>query len=106
MTRVKRLTETERAKILRETAEGVSTAELAARFGVTSRAIQYTRQREAERMRDAGVAQAAVTVKLTLDELAAFDEVLLPRECFDDWGASRSSSGDSAASGERSVPPA
>lgn len=76
MTRVKRLTDVERAEILRETAEGVSTAVLAARFGVTSRAIQYTRQREAERRRDAGVAQAAVTVKLTQEELAAFDEVL------------------------------
>src|SRR5688572_15509639 len=35
--------------------------------------------------------------------LAARDEVLSPRECFDDWEASRSSSGDSAGSGERSA---
>ena len=76
MTRVKRLTEMERAEILRETVEGASTAELAARFGVTPRAIQYTRQREVERKRDTGVAQAAVTVKLTPEELAALDEVL------------------------------
>ena len=76
MTRVKRLTDVERAEILRETAEGISTAELAARFGVTPRAIQYTRQREAKRRRDIGVAQAAVTVKLTPEELAALDEVL------------------------------
>lgn len=76
MTRATRLTETERAEILRETAEGVSAAELAARFKVTPRAIQYTRQREAERQRDTGVAQAAVTVKLTPGELAALDEVL------------------------------
>ncbi|QEW23590.1 hypothetical protein LA6_005828 (plasmid) [Marinibacterium anthonyi] len=76
MTRAKRLTEVERTEIVREAAEGVSTAELAARFGVTPRAIQYTLKADEERQRDAAVATAAVTVKLTSEELGALDEVL------------------------------
>lgn len=76
MTRAKRLTEVDRTEIVREAAEGVSTAELAARFGVTPRAIQYTLKADEERQRDAAVATAAVTVKLTSEELGALDEVL------------------------------
>ena len=59
MTRLRRLTEAERAEIVREAAEGVPTAELAARFGVTPRAIQYTLKGDEERQRDA---TAAVTI--------------------------------------------
>ena len=76
MTRTRRLTETERAGIVREAAEGVSTSELAERFGVTARAVRYTLKADADRQRDAVVATAAVTVKLTPEELAALDEVL------------------------------
>lgn len=76
MTRTKRLTEAEKMEIVREAAEGVSTSELAARLGVTPRAIQYTLKADRERLQDAGVATAAVTVKLTSDELEAFDEVI------------------------------
>ena len=76
MTRTKRLTEAERMEIVREAAEGVVSSELAARFGVTPRAIQYTLKADADRQRDATVATAAVTVKLTPEELAALDEVL------------------------------
>lgn len=76
MTRTKRLTETERAEIVREAGEGVGTSELAQRFGVTPRAIQYTLKADAERQKDAAVATSAVTVKLTPEELWAFDEVL------------------------------
>ncbi|MBD3624719.1 MAG: transposase [Rhodobacteraceae bacterium] len=76
MTRTKRLTEAEKMEIVREAAEGVSTSELAARFGVTPRAIQYTLKADDERQRDVAVATAAVTVKLTPEELAAFDEVI------------------------------
>ena len=76
MSRTKRLTQTERAEIIREAAEGVGTSVLAERFGVTPRAIQYTLKADDERQRDAAVATAAVTVKLTPEELAALDEVL------------------------------
>ena len=76
MTRTKRLTETERAEIVREAGEGVGTSELVQRFGVTPRAIQYTLKADAERQKDAAVATSAVTVKLTPEELWAFDEVL------------------------------
>ena len=76
MSRTKRLTQTERAEIIREAGEGVGTSELAERFGVTPRAIQYTLKADEERQKDAAVATAAVTVKLTPEELAALDEVL------------------------------
>ena len=76
MNRTKRLTQTERAEIIREAGEGVGTSELAERFGVTPRAIQYTLKADEERQKDAAVATAAVTVKLTPEELEALDEVL------------------------------
>ena len=76
MTRTKRLTEAERAEIVREAAGGVSTSELAERFGVTARAVRYTLKADAERQKDATVATSAVTVKLTPEELEALDEVL------------------------------
>ncbi|PWL33244.1 MAG: transposase, partial [Marivita sp. XM-24bin2] len=41
MSRTKRLTEIEKMQIVREAAEGASTAELAERFEVTSRAVRY-----------------------------------------------------------------
>jgi len=63
-------------EIVREASEGVSTSELAARFGVTPRAIQYTLRSDAERQRDAAIPVAAVSVKVTPEELAAFDDVL------------------------------
>ena len=63
-------------EIVREAADGVSTSVLAERFGVTARAIRYTLKADEERQRDAGVATAAVTVKLTPDELGALDDVL------------------------------
>ena len=76
MTRTRRLTALERAEIVREAADGVSTSELAERFGVTARAVRYTLKADADRQRDAAVATAAVTVKLTPEELEALDEVL------------------------------
>jgi len=76
MSRTKRLTQAERAEIVREAAEGVGTSVLAERFGVTPRAIQYTLKADEERQKDAAVATAAVTVKLTPEELAALDEML------------------------------
>ena len=76
MSRTRRLTQTERAEIIREAGEGVGTSELAERFGVTPRAIQYTLKADEDRQKDAAVATAAVTVKLTPEELAALDEVL------------------------------
>ena len=76
MTRTKRLTEAEKMEIVREAAEGVSTSVLAERFGVTARAVRYTLKADEDRQRDAGVATAAVTVKLTPEELAALDETL------------------------------
>lgn len=76
MSRTKRLTQTERAEIIREAGEGVGTSVLAERFGVTPRAIQYTLKADEERQRDAAVATAAVTVKLTPEELTALDGVL------------------------------
>ena len=63
--------------IVREAADGVSTSELAVRFGVTPRAIQYTLKSDAERRQDAAVPVIAVSVKVTPEELAAFDAVLV-----------------------------
>lgn len=63
-------------EIVREAAEGVASSELAARFGVTPRAIQYTLKADAERQRDTGVPVIAVSVKVTAEEMAAFDAVL------------------------------
>ena len=62
-------------EIVREAAEGISTADIAERFGVSQRAIQYTLKADAERQNDSGVATAAVTVKLTPEELEAVDTV-------------------------------
>ena len=76
MSRSRRLTDADRMEIVREAAEGVSTSELSSRFGVTPRAIQYTLKADKDRLRDTAVATSAVTVKLTPDELAAFDTVL------------------------------
>ncbi|PHQ83488.1 MAG: transposase [Thalassobium sp.] len=72
----KRLTNLERLEIVREAAECVSTSELASRFGVTPRAIQYTLKSDAERKSDAHVPTAAVSLKVTADELEALDAVL------------------------------
>ncbi|MGR3512142.1 MAG: transposase [Paracoccaceae bacterium] len=76
MSRAKRLTEIEKMEIVREAAEGVSTSDLAARFEVTARAIRYVVAADAERKKDTAVATAAVSVKLTPEELAALDELL------------------------------
>ena len=62
-------------EIVREAAEGVSTSELGARFGVTSRAVRYVLKADEERKKDTAVATAAVTVKLTPEELEALDAV-------------------------------
>ncbi len=63
-------------QIVREAAGGVSTSVLAERFGVSPRAIQYTLKADAERQTDAAIPVAAVSVKVTAEELAALDEVL------------------------------
>ncbi|KZY29835.1 transposase [Roseovarius sp. HI0049] len=76
MSRAKRLTEMEKMQIVREAAEGVSTSELAERFGVTSRAVRYVLKADAERQADAAIPVAAVSVKVTVEELAALDQVL------------------------------
>ncbi len=76
MSQAKRLTDAEKMEIVREAGEGVSTAMLAERFGVTARAVRYTLKADRERQKDTGVASAAVTVKLTPEELEALDEVL------------------------------
>ena len=76
MSRTKRLTETEKMQIVREAAEGVSTSELAERFGVTSRAVRYILKADAERQVDAAIPVSAVSLKVTAAELAALDEVL------------------------------
>ena len=63
-------------EIVREAAGGVSTSVLAQRFGVTPRAVQYAVKSDAERQRDTAVPVLAVSVKVTSDEMAAFDGVL------------------------------
>tara|TARA_R110002124_G_scaffold138285_1_gene301649 strand:+ start:425 stop:970 length:546 start_codon:yes stop_codon:yes gene_type:complete len=63
-------------EIVREAAEGVSTSELAARFGVTPRAVRYTVKADAERRRDTAVPVVAVSVKVTAEQMAAFDAAL------------------------------
>ena len=76
MSRAKRLTEMEKMQIVREAADGVSTSELAERFGVTSRAVRYVLKANAERQVDAAIPVAAVSVKVAVEELAALDQVL------------------------------
>lgn len=76
MSQTKRLTEIEKMQIVREAAEGVSTSELATRFGVTARAVRYVLKADAERQVDAAIPVAAVSVKVTAVELEALDEVL------------------------------
>ncbi|MGB5864598.1 MAG: transposase [Sulfitobacter sp.] len=76
MSRSKRLTDAQRMEIVREAASGVSTSVLAQRFGVTPRAVQYTVKSDAERQRDTAVPVLAVSVKVTSEEMAAFDAVL------------------------------
>jgi hypothetical protein len=76
MSRSKRLTDAQRMEIVREAANGVPTSVLAQRFGVTPRAVQYTVKTDAERQRDTAVPVSAVSVKVTSDEMAAFDAVL------------------------------
>ncbi|MEM6275329.1 MAG: transposase [Pseudomonadota bacterium] len=75
MSQTKRLTANQKMEIVREAAEGISTADLSERFGVSQRAIQYTLKADAERQKDTAVATAAVTVKLTPEELEALDAV-------------------------------
>ncbi|MEL6515560.1 MAG: transposase [Pseudomonadota bacterium] len=76
MSRAKRLTEIEKMEIVREAGDGVSTSDLADRFGVTGRAIRYVLTAHENRQRDAAIPTAAVTVKLTPEELEALDVVL------------------------------
>ena len=76
MSRSKRLTDAQRMEIVREAAIGVPTSVLAERFGVTLRAVQYTVKSDAERQRDTAVPVLAVSVKVTPEEMAAFDAVL------------------------------
>ena len=76
MSRSKRLTDAQRMEIVREAADGVPTSVLAERFGVTPRAVQYTVKSDAERQRDTAVPVLAVSVKVTFEEMAAFDAVL------------------------------
>ena len=76
MSRAKRLTATEKMQIVREAAEGVSTTDLAARFGVTARAVRYVLKADVERQADAAIPVSAVSVKVTTAELAALDAVL------------------------------
>ena len=63
-------------EIVREAADGATTSDLAERFGVSQRAIQYTLKAHGDRRRDAAIPTAAVTVKLTPEELEALDSVL------------------------------
>lgn len=72
----KRLTDAQRMEIVREAADGVPTSVLAERFGVTPRAVQYTVKSDAVRQRDTSVPVLAVSVKVTSEEMAAFDAVL------------------------------
>ena len=76
MSRSKRLTDAERMEIVREAASGVPTSALAERFGVTPRAVQYTLKSDEERQRDTAVPVLAVSVKVTSEEMDAFDGVL------------------------------
>ena len=76
MSRSKRLTDAQRMEIVREAADGVSTSVLAEQFGVTPRAVQYAIKSDAERQRDTAVPILAVSVKVTSEEMEAFDGVL------------------------------
>ena len=70
------LTPSERLVIVREAAKGVGKPQLAQRFGVTRRTIDYTIKREKDRRRDTGIRTAAASVTVTPDEMKAFDAML------------------------------
>lgn len=70
------LTPSERLVIVRKAANGVGKQQLALRFGVTRRTIDYTIKREKDRRRDTGIRTAAASVTVTPDEMNAFDAVL------------------------------
>ena len=76
MSRSKRLTDAQRMEIVSKAAAGVSAAKLAAEFGVTPRAIQYTLKADVERQQDSAVPVLAVSVKVTPEEIARFDAAL------------------------------
>lgn len=76
MTKRRRLSQTERQEIVRETKKGVSSQTLATRFGVTARTIQYTIRRDKQRRRDSSVRTKQVSVTITPEELEAFEAVL------------------------------
>ena len=73
------LTQSERLVIVREAAKGVGKQQLAQRFWVTRRTIDYTIKREKDRRRDTGIRTAAASVTVTPDEMNAFDAVLAKR---------------------------
>ena len=70
------LTQSERLVIVREAAKGVGKQQLAQRFGVTRRTIDYTIKREKDRRRDTGIRTSAASVTVTPDEMKAFDAEL------------------------------
>ncbi|MEP3921122.1 helix-turn-helix domain-containing protein [Ascidiaceihabitans sp.] len=79
MPRGRILTQSERLVIVRAAAKGVGKQQIAQRFGVTRRTIDYTIKREKDRRRDTGIRTAAASVTVTPDELKAFDAVLAKR---------------------------
>lgn len=70
------LTQPERLVIVREAAKGAGKQQLAQRFGVTRRTIDYTIKREKDRRRDTGIRTSAASVTVTPDEMKAFDTEL------------------------------
>ena len=76
MPRGRILTQSERLVIVRDVAKGVGKQQLAQRFGVTRRTIDYTIKREKDRRRDTGIRTAAASVTVTPDEMKGFDTQL------------------------------
>lgn len=72
----RRLSRDERLAIIRERDNGVSFKALAAKFGVTERAIYYTIRTEKERRRESSIRSKVITVTVTPEEAQAFDALL------------------------------
>lgn len=72
----RRLSRDDRLAIVRESGKGVSTKALAAKFGVTERAIYYTVRTEKERRRESSHRSKVITVTVTPEEAQAFDALL------------------------------
>lgn len=71
-----KLTLTQKIDIIRSHQKGVSAKSLAGEYGVSSREIYSTLRSDKERKKDSDIPTQQISVKLTQEELATFDEII------------------------------